>query len=53
MKYERDKESYIDKCTRKERMGIIWLKAGIWKLRGIRRGFKRGRCPLCLGGGGC
>jgi hypothetical protein len=29
-------------------MGIIWLKAGIWKLRGIRRGFERGRCPLCL-----
>jgi hypothetical protein len=31
MKYEWGKESYIDKCTRKERMGIIWLKAGIWK----------------------
>jgi hypothetical protein len=24
-------------------------KAGIWKLRGIRRGFERGRCPLCFG----
>jgi hypothetical protein len=24
-------------------MGIIWLKAGIWKLRGIRRGFERGK----------
>jgi hypothetical protein len=42
-------QSYIDKCTRKERMGIIWWKAGIWKLRGIMRGFERGRCPLCLG----
>jgi hypothetical protein len=31
-------------------MGIIWLKAGIWKLRWIRGGgFERGRCPLCLG----
>jgi hypothetical protein len=30
-------------------MGIIRLKAGIWKLRGIGRGFERGRCPLCLG----
>jgi hypothetical protein len=29
-------------------MGIIRLKAGIWKLRGIRRRFERGRCPLCL-----
>jgi hypothetical protein len=49
MKYEWGKVSYIDKCTRKERMGIIWLNAGIWKLRGIRRRFERGRCPLCLG----
>jgi hypothetical protein len=53
MKYEWGKESYIDKCTRKERMGIIWPKAGIWKLRGIGRGFERGRCLLCLRGGGC
>jgi hypothetical protein len=30
-------------------MGIIWLKAGIWKLSGISRCFERGRCPLCLG----
>jgi hypothetical protein len=50
MKYEWGKDSYIDRCTRKERMGIIWLKAGIWKLRGITRGFERGRCPLCWGG---
>jgi hypothetical protein len=49
MKHKWGKESYIDECTRKERMGIIWLKAGIWKLRGIRRGFERGRCPLCQG----
>jgi hypothetical protein len=41
MKHEWGKESYIDKCTRKERMGTIWLKAGIFKLRGIRRGFER------------
>jgi hypothetical protein len=48
LEHERSKESYIDECTRKERMGIIWLKAGIWKLREIRRGFDRGRCPMCL-----
>jgi hypothetical protein len=47
VKYEWGKESFIDKCTRKERMGIIWLKAGIWKLRGIGRGFER-KVPLCL-----
>jgi hypothetical protein len=49
IKYEWGKESYIDKCTRKERIGIMWLKAGMWKLRGIRRGLEKGRCPLCWG----
>jgi hypothetical protein len=29
-------------------MGIIRVKAGIWKLRVIRRGLERGWCPLCL-----
>jgi hypothetical protein len=27
------------------RIGISWVKAGILKLRGIRKGFKEGRCP--------
>jgi hypothetical protein len=53
MRHEWGYESCIDESIRKERMGIIWLKAGIWKLRGIRRKFERGRCPLYLGGGGC
>jgi hypothetical protein len=43
MKYKWSNESYINKCTRKERMGIVWPKAMIWKIRVIRRG------PLCLG----
>jgi hypothetical protein len=30
-------------------MGTIWLKARIWKLSGIKRGFERGRYPLGLG----
>jgi hypothetical protein len=33
MKHEWGKESYTDECTRKKRMGIIWLKVWIWKLR--------------------
>jgi hypothetical protein len=53
MKNKQGKYSYTDESERKERMGIIWLKAGIWKLKRLRRGCKRGRCPLCLGGGGC
>jgi hypothetical protein len=23
------------------------MKAGVWKLRGIRRGLEKGTCPLC------
>jgi hypothetical protein len=46
VKCEWGKEWYIDKRTRKERIGVIWLKAGIWKLKGIRRGLGKGRCPL-------
>jgi hypothetical protein len=32
-----------------ERMGIAWFRAGIWKLRGMRKGLEIGRCPLCNG----
>jgi hypothetical protein len=32
-----------------ERRGIIWWKAGIWKLRGIRRVFERGDVPYGWG----
>jgi hypothetical protein len=28
IKYEWGKECYINKCARKERIGIIWLKHG-------------------------
>jgi hypothetical protein len=24
------------------------MKAGVWKLRGIRRGLEKGTCPLCM-----
>jgi hypothetical protein len=49
VKCEWGKEWYIDKCTRKERIGVIWWKAGIWKLKGIKGGLEKGRCPLCGG----
>jgi hypothetical protein len=30
-------------------MGAAWFRAGIWKLRGMRKGLEIGRCPLCNG----
>jgi hypothetical protein len=47
--HEWGKECCVEKCTRKERMGIIWWKAGIWKPRGIRKGFERGNAPYAWG----
>jgi hypothetical protein len=35
---------------RNERSGIKWLRAGVRKVGGIRRGFERGRFPLLVGG---
>jgi hypothetical protein len=31
-KYKCGREDYIDFCSRNERSGIAWMKAGIWKL---------------------
>jgi hypothetical protein len=30
-----------------ERNGLAWMKAVVWKLRGIRRGWEKGTYPLC------
>jgi hypothetical protein len=35
--------------SRNYRMGIVWFMAGIWKLRGMRKGLEIGRCLLCNG----
>jgi hypothetical protein len=43
IKHERSNDIYIDDCTRVKIMGIIWLKGGIWKLRGIMWGFYIGK----------
>jgi hypothetical protein len=47
MKQEWAREDYIVCCTRNERSGLAWFTTGIWKLRGMRKGFEKGRCPLC------
>jgi hypothetical protein len=46
MKLKCNKE-YVKCCSRKERLGIAWWRVGIRKLKEIRRGLKKGRCPLC------
>jgi hypothetical protein len=49
MKLLWDREDYVMCGSRNDRMRIAWFRAGIWKLRGIRRGLEVGRCPLCNG----
>jgi hypothetical protein len=46
------KESYDDESTGKKSMEIALLKAGMWKMGGIRRGFEKGMVPHIPGGGG-
>jgi hypothetical protein len=41
------KEAKVNCCYGNERIGIEWWRVGIWKMRGIRKGFEKGRCPLC------
>jgi hypothetical protein len=43
------KDNYIYGSKRDEISGIVWLKAGIWKLWWIGRGLESGRCLVCLG----
>jgi hypothetical protein len=45
MKFNKE---YVNWFSRKERAGIAWWRVRIWKLRGFRRGFEKGRCPLCF-----
>jgi hypothetical protein len=49
MKFLWDREDYVMCVSRNDRMGIAWFRAGIWKLRGIRKGLEIRRCPLCNG----
>jgi hypothetical protein len=42
-------EEYMNCCSRKETAEIAWWRVGMWKLRGIRKGFEKGRVSLCCG----
>jgi hypothetical protein len=45
MKQKCGREEYIKLCSRNERNGLAWMKAGVWKLRGIRRGWEKEHAP--------
>jgi hypothetical protein len=49
MKLLWDRQDYVKCVSRNDRMGIALFRAGIWKLRGIRKGSEIGRCPLYNG----
>ena len=34
-------------ASRNEMSGLAWYKMGNWKLKGLRRDFRKGVCPLC------
>jgi hypothetical protein len=46
MKQEWVREEHIVCCTRNERRWLTWFMTGIWKLREMREGFEKVRCPL-------
>jgi hypothetical protein len=35
MKHRWGREEYTERCTRNEGKHMVWLKAGVWKLREI------------------
>jgi hypothetical protein len=49
MKQKWGREEYIDLCSRNKRNGLAWMKAEVWKLKGIRRGWEKRTCPQCRG----
>jgi hypothetical protein len=38
-------EEYFERCFRKERNAMAWLKTGVLELRGIRVGVANGNSP--------
>jgi hypothetical protein len=47
MKLQWAREEYTVCCTKNVRSGLASFRTGTWKLKGMRKGFEKGRCPLC------
>jgi len=45
MKNERGRE--LNTSCKLNEENAVWFRLGFWKLRVLRRGTERGRCPLC------
>jgi hypothetical protein len=40
-------EKHTQFAVKEMRSGSAWFKTGICKLRWMRKGFEKGRCPMC------
>jgi hypothetical protein len=49
LKYKWSREEYSEFCSSNKISGLVWKKAEVWKLRGIKRGSEEGTFPLCVG----
>jgi hypothetical protein len=41
------REFYTSSCTMNDRNETIWVRLGIVKMRGLKKGKERGRYPTC------
>jgi len=41
------RELYTSCYELNERNAVAWFRLGMWKMRGLRKGAERERCPLC------
>ena len=43
-------EMHTDRCNSTERTGLVWVRVGIWNVRGKMIDAENGRCHLCKEG---
>jgi hypothetical protein len=48
LKRDWQKVDYTNITTRESRRNIVWLKIGIWRLKGIRKNVEIEICPICI-----
>jgi hypothetical protein len=48
MEHSWGEEEYTEWCNKNGRKGAAWMKAGIWRVRGIKTGTDKGSFLLCV-----